>query len=115
MGGFVLDVESFCDETTDLTLTAKGVAALARQGYFVNIDPRAIEDKSKANVFTKLFICIQVSWMVIQCIARSAAGYPLSLLEIHTMVHVACALMVYVVWWSVSNQQSLTRFWRAEH
>ena len=105
MGGFVYDVENLRDDLSLMTLTPCGIIALARQGEFVDISPEGITDKSKADIFTKTLICIQVSWMVIQCIARKATGYPLTLLEIHAMVHVVCALTLYVLWWKVSSRQ----------
>ena len=108
MGGFVYDVGNLRDDLSFVTITPRGVIALARQGQFVDISPEDISDKSKADIFTKSLICIQVSWMVIQCIARKAAGYRLTLLEIHTMVHVVCALTLYVFWWKVSLCQSLS-------
>lgn len=109
MGGFVYDVENLADDPSLVTLNPRGIIALARQGQFVDISTEDIEDKSKADIFTKSLVCVQVSWMVIQCIARKAAGYPLTLLEIHTMVHVVCALTIYVLWWKVSSRQ--TRYW----
>ena len=105
MGGFVYNVENLRDDLSLVTLTPRGIIALAREGQFVDISTEDIIDKSKADIFTKSLICIQVSWIVIQCIARKAAGYPLTLLEIHTMVHVVCALILYVLWWKVSSRQ----------
>ena len=104
MGGFVYDVENLRDDLSLVTVTPRGIIALAIQGHFVDISPEDITDKSKADIFTKSLICIQVSWMVLQCIARKAAGYPLTLLEIHAMVHVVCALILYVLWWKVSSR-----------
>ena len=104
MGGFVYDVKNLVDDYSLVTLTPLGVIGLARQGQFVDISTEDITDKSKADVFTKSLVCVQVLWMVIQCIAREAAGYPLTLLEIHTMVHVVCALIIYVLWWKVSSR-----------
>lgn len=101
MGGFVYAVDDLSPRKSRMILTPLGVIALARQGHFVNINQSTIEDKSKANILTKSLICIQVSWMVIQCIARAAAGYPLTLLEVHTMVHVVCAICMYALWWNV--------------
>ena len=104
MGGFLYDIENLADNLGLMTLTPRGVIALAGQGQFVDISTEDIREKSKADVFTKSLVCVQVSWMVIQCIARKAAGYPLTLLEIHTMVHVVCALTIYVLWWKVSSR-----------
>lgn len=110
MGGFVYVLDDLAErpENSLMTLTAKGAITLARQGYFVDIDPHTIEEKSKADILTKSLICIQVSWMVIQCIARAAAGYPLTLVELHVMVHVVCALSMYALWWKVGIEKSFS-------
>ena len=105
MGGFAYNLDGLRDGLSPVTLSSDGMIALARQGHFVDISPEDIGDKSKADILTKSLICIQVLWIVIQCIARKAAGYPLTLLEIHTMVHVVCALTIYVLWWKVSSCQ----------
>ncbi|KAG8350389.1 hypothetical protein FVEN_g11441 [Fusarium venenatum] len=39
-----------------------------------------------------------IIWMVMQCVMRKIKNLPLSLLEIHTMVHVACAVFLYLCW-----------------
>lgn len=36
--------------------------------------------------------------MVLQCISRKAAGFPLAPLEVHTLVHAACTLVMYAAW-----------------
>lgn len=86
-----------------MALTADGVLELARLGRFADIyiPPEQIEDKSKASVLQKVLIICQVLWMVIQSVSRKIYGLPLTLLEIHTMVHVFCALLMYAFWFSV--------------
>lgn len=101
MGGFTVDVEKLHNKLSRATLTPSGVLALADRGRFLDISPETVSDKSKASPITKALICIQVVWMVVQCIARKAVDYPLTLLEIHTMVHVVCALTLYSLWWKV--------------
>lgn len=101
MGGFTVEVEKIHNKLSRATLTPSGLITLAERGRFLDISPETVSDKSKANIITKALICIQVSWMVVQCLARKAIGYPLTLLEIHTMVHVVCALMLYILWWEV--------------
>ncbi|MCJ1271471.1 hypothetical protein MMC22_011372 [Lobaria immixta] len=99
MGSFTVDVEKLHNNLSRATLTPSGVLALADRGRFLDISPETVSDKSKASPITKALICIQVVWMVVQCIARKAVDYPLTLLEIHTMVHVVCALTLYSLWW----------------
>ncbi len=73
-------------------------------------------DRSKADVFTKLFAIGQSAWLIVQCIARAAQGLrrsnqsPISgrlltartavtELELATMGLVGCALVMYLLWW----------------
>ncbi|KAF5025570.1 hypothetical protein F66182_2378 [Fusarium sp. NRRL 66182] len=71
---------------------------LAERGHWIEIRKSDIDDKSKADTVQKTLVVIQVLWMVVQCIARGVSDLPLSLLEIHTMVHVVCAVLLYACW-----------------
>jgi hypothetical protein len=102
MGGFIISTQEIDSERSYSTITAKGILALAREGQFVSIDESQISDRSKADILAKGLVCLQVLWMLIQCIARKSAGYPLTILELHTFVHVCCALAMYVLWFKVS-------------
>ncbi len=107
MGGFVVDIHDVEDlerhwsGPPQATLTSHGIAALADAGHYFDVSPDTISDKRKATITGKALICVQVTWIVIQSIARKVAGYPLTLLEIHTMVHVVCALLLYTFWFEV--------------
>ncbi|RFN45570.1 hypothetical protein FIE12Z_10175 [Fusarium flagelliforme] len=74
------------------------IIQLAKRGYWIQIPKQDINDKSKADTIQKTLVVIQVLWMVTQCIARRIYDLPLSLLEIHTIVHVACAVFLYACW-----------------
>ncbi|KAK4648138.1 uncharacterized protein QC761_107355 [Podospora bellae-mahoneyi] len=72
--------------------------------------PRSfIMHQSKADFFKKSLVVIQVSWVIIECAARKVYGLPLSLLELHIMVHVVCAILMYAFWfnkpWKYSDFQ----------
>jgi len=88
-----------------LPLSTRLVDLLARGNLGVNISRAKIDDKSKANTVQKCLVLIQVCWMATQCIARKAIGLPLTLLEIHTMVHVICAVIMYIFWMKVFSFQ----------
>ena len=75
-----------------------GLAFLAKHGHFVKMPDAAIRDKSKADMLVKSLVCIQVGWMLVQTVSRKIAGYPITLLEVHTLVHVACAISMYGLW-----------------
>jgi hypothetical protein len=103
MGGFVADVREIHDSLTRVTLTPTGIATLAENGHFVQISDDFIRDKSKADVLAKGLVILQVTWMVVQCIGRQLSACPITLLEIHTLVHVVCTLIMYSLWFQVSH------------
>lgn len=103
-----MDVREFGYEHPYLTLTAEMVEAFAKRGQFIKIDELEITDKSKADILTKVLVCLQVTWMLVECVARKIAGYPLTVLEVHTFVHVFCALVMYGLWINVSLLLSIT-------
>ena len=63
------------------------------------IDEESIRDKSKVNVLAKMLVSLQVSWALLKSISRLALGYPISVLEIHTLVYGGCAMVMYGLWW----------------
>ncbi|KAG7287163.1 hypothetical protein NEMBOFW57_006668 [Staphylotrichum longicolle] len=85
-------------------LTPSGVIELARRGYWIYIKSERIAAKSQANLLQKALVLLQVLYMATTCIARRAYGLPLTLLEIHTMVHVICAIALYGLWLELSPQ-----------
>jgi hypothetical protein len=64
-----------------------------------NLSKAEIKDKSKANGLGKLLVCCQASWFIIQSLARVCRGVPISLLELNTVAHSLCALLIYLLWW----------------
>jgi hypothetical protein len=111
MGGFALDIDDtnfrnavLFNGAKRLTLTAKGVALLAQCGHIPDISIDEIKDKNKADGLAKLLVCIQAGWMIIQVISRTAAGLPTTLLEVHVVAHVVCALIMYMLWWHKPRQ-----------
>jgi len=44
-------------------------------------------------------LCLQAIWFCVQCILRGFQGLPITLLELNTLAHSICALVVYVLWW----------------
>jgi hypothetical protein len=95
--------------------TTNALLLLAQHGHFIGLSRETISDKSKANCLYKLIsslsndlltslvlakglVCLQVLWVAGQAIERKLAGFPISLLEFHTLVHVFCALVMYTLW-----------------
>ncbi len=71
-----------------VTITAKGMALLARCGRLPDIPEGEIADKSKANALAKFLVVLQASWMLLQVSGRLIAGLPVTLLEVNTVAHV---------------------------
>ncbi len=71
-------------------MTAVGLMDLVAS----SITKASIEDCSKADGFSKAFTCVQSSWLIVQSIARVAAGLPIRQLELATMGFVICALIM---------------------
>ena len=101
MGGFVVETIDIHNDLERVALTTHGVALLAEYGYRIPLRKQQIADRSKASALAKSLVCAQVLWLLLQVFVRLHADYPLTLLEIHSTVHVVCALCIYVLWWHV--------------
>lgn len=75
----------------------------ARLDRLMPVEGKRIQDKSKADLLQKCLVLFQATWMAVQCITRRALGLPLTVLEVHTMVHVLCAAVMYAFWLKVRN------------
>lgn len=82
-----------------LTLTARGIALLAECKVLPNIEEEFLKDKSKSDGLSKFLACIQAAWLIVQVIGRLIVGIQVTLLEVNTLGHVFCALIIYVLWW----------------
>jgi hypothetical protein len=98
MGGFVADIDHLHNSLKRVTITPTGVVFMTSQGQCPRIKRSDIQDKSKADILAKGLVCVQVVWTVGQVIERKLASYPLTMLEVHTIVHVVCALLMYGLW-----------------
>jgi hypothetical protein len=88
------------------TLTPQGVYLVWKTSTLPNIATRLpnitaedIKDKNKASKLTKGIVFFQALWMILQVIARTAGGLPVTLIELHTCLHTFCALAMYATWW----------------
>ena len=79
-------------------MTSEALKALADDQKFILVDDEVIKDKAKADVLAKSLSVLQVARLFVECIARKGASYPLTLVEIHTLVHVFCAIVTYAFW-----------------
>ena len=95
---FFLNLMKFHEPNVDSDDSKKAFA-----GRLFNELPELSEDdiweKSKADGAAKTLTCIQTLWFIAQCITRLAMHIPISLLELNTLGHTVCALIIYVIWW----------------
>lgn len=77
-----------------------GLIYLEEMDIFPPVPKASIEAKSKSDGLGKALVCIQVLWMMIQTIARKIEGLPITLLELNTLAHIGCAIILYLTWWS---------------
>jgi hypothetical protein len=106
MGGFAIGTsnasETYLPESRNWTiLSQEGLLLLAelKPSVIPDISADMIKDKSKADSLTKCILCIQTIWFILQCITRFQQGLSISLLELNTLVHCFCALLIYCLWW----------------
>ena len=94
----MVDITDIHDNVTRATLIPASVLSLAEEGHFIDISDQDIQDKSKADILAKSLVILQVTWICLQCISQKVAGFPLTPLEIHTLVHAACATVMFALW-----------------
>jgi len=60
---------------------------------------KKIKVLQRSDKLVKTIVCIQVSWLIIQAIARKIEELPVTLLELNTIAQVWVALFIYALWW----------------
>jgi hypothetical protein len=103
MGGFELLCEgnsrTSLEQGKRTVITSAGVLRLAELDMLPDISEKTIHARSKSGGLAKGLVCLQVSWMLIQTIARKVSGLPITLLELNTLSHVGCCVIFYALWW----------------
>ena len=102
MGGYelvsALDPEVPLPDGFEGRVTPRGAIELARNDLLPEVTTELINDQSKSDILTKVLVCLQAGWMIIQCIARFHQSLPLTLLEVHTLMHAIFAFFMYCLW-----------------
>ncbi|SJL18581.1 uncharacterized protein ARMOST_22178 [Armillaria ostoyae] len=65
----------------------------------VAISPETIEDKSKGDALSKTFSILQISWFILQCVARAMQHLPITLLEMTALAFAGLSIIMYFLWW----------------
>lgn len=105
-GGFVFDFggsdhEGPYDNSRRIRITSAGMALIGAVDIdqLPDISVEELQDKSKATWLTKLLICSQASWLIVQVFARLASSLNASLLELNTAAHISFTIAAYHLWW----------------
>ena len=69
---------------------------------FPTITVEEIEDRSKADGFSKMIALGQTLWFIAQCIARGAQHLDLTLVELLTLSLAVLNGLMYFLWWNKS-------------
>lgn len=102
MGGFTICPIGCTNRR--FTVTPSGLVRLLQEQLItpesLAMRKRDIQDKAKSDVMMRILIFVQVVWMVVQCIYRKVNGFSVTVIELHTLVHVVCAVGIYALWWN---------------
>lgn len=90
---------SIFPENRRVTFTAFGIISLAKLGVVLHVPDSAIPHNTPADYILKGVSLCQVLWFLCTVVLRKAAGLPLALLEISTLIRVACGIAMYLLWW----------------
>jgi hypothetical protein len=58
-----------------------------------------INDQSKGDALGKTIVLLQLTWFLVQIIARAVAGLHITPLEITTVAYIAVSAILYGLWW----------------
>ena len=96
MGGFVLQPR----DSTPFPIHGTHLVWLVQKDYLPipEITEKEISDKSKANLLSKLCVCLQTGWFVLQYLAHWIQKLPLTALELVTIDFVWCTWGTYRHW-----------------
>ncbi|KAM7214983.1 hypothetical protein V8F06_009660 [Rhypophila decipiens] len=98
MGGFVLDPPDF----VPFPLTVSQLHYLVVNGYVdydeVLLTNLEIEDKNKFDTLTRIITMVQLSWFVVNLVARVALNMAITTLELSTAAFIFCTLFTYFCW-----------------
>lgn len=88
---------------TPFHLTAASIVRLRKSGQLPkmpSISADDIADKSKTDSFAKAVSVAQITWIIVQVLARTAKRLAISQLEIAVVAYSSCAIMIYILRWS---------------
>ncbi|KAK0611334.1 hypothetical protein B0T14DRAFT_530172 [Immersiella caudata] len=107
MGGFVIRVKKRLENGPGsgqpYHLTGPDLCYLREKGHIPslpNLTEEEIGDKSKSDPLLKALAIGQILWSIVQISVRTVRGLSISLLELSVLAFAACAIVVYLLYWS---------------
>ncbi|KAI5836969.1 hypothetical protein DFP73DRAFT_532282 [Morchella snyderi] len=101
--GMDIDPNDLEPGTYSTILTPAGLIHCLRYGQIDHnsFHKADMEDKGTSSTIAKVVACVQVLWLVAQSFGRwrNDPQLPLTLLEVHVLLQVACAGFTYLCWW----------------
>jgi hypothetical protein len=95
MGGFVL----VCNNERYRLCAPQFLALLERNFIRLpSLSEDEIKDKSKEDAFTKVWACMQITWLVAYLIGRTVEHLPITTLELFTVGVACCTFFTYGAW-----------------
>ncbi|KAK0432170.1 hypothetical protein EV421DRAFT_2024119 [Armillaria borealis] len=90
-------------ETRDVPGTLVTLEALESEPLLVTnlaaISPETIEDRSEGDALSKTVSILQISWFIVQCVARAMQHLPITLLEMTSLAFAGLNIITYFLWW----------------
>lgn len=96
MGGF----HQFDGNKPLVYLLPRDIVSLISDGLLIPPSEEEINDRSKADSFSKLVVLVQTLWFVMQCIARHIEHLPITELEVAALAYTVPILGIYICWWN---------------
>lgn len=82
-----------------LTDTTTKTATTEPKPSIIEVNINDVLDKSKSSALATLIICRQVGWMVLQLLGRRVSRLPITLIELHTPIHILVEVIRLWIWW----------------
>ncbi|KAL8704726.1 MAG: hypothetical protein Q9201_002110 [Fulgogasparrea decipioides] len=97
MGGFRLEAKNL----DSFPIDARQLLYLVRRGYVQQpvFKPKMLDDKNKVDVFLRAIILCQISWFLVNIIARWAQHLVVTTAELTTVSFICCSAITEFFWW----------------
>jgi hypothetical protein len=98
-GGLIIKTTHMHDTLERMTLKPAAICRLAEIGVFIDVSVAQIADVQNIDVLGRAVAVWQLTWLIITVLGRQARHLPISLLELNTVVNIAFAICLPLVWW----------------